>query len=384
MVGLPRYKIVSIVRTSIGPFLYQYTKPAAHIRKQTEIVETIAPVLAMDSFTAGDITHKNGEITHYYEGGSKDGTPLIFVHGWPDIAESWKHQLSYFSAGSKYRVIAPDMRGYGDSTAPRKKESYALEVLVPELVEFAEKLGIKKAVWIGHDWGCGVTNALAAHNPELFIGMANLCVPYRTIELGLEHLKSTINRDIYPESETEWGNWEYMRYYELKPEESVKAFDGHLDVITKILYMKGDSSKWGQPSPTSRVLRDGGWFHGHPEQLPDIPLSYTSLDEHLYASLLKSKKKHGFFGANAYYFNHGANAEYAKSEKNGGVLEFPLLFIDAKYDAVCSPSVQPKVVEGMKQCAKKLTYETIESSHWVHLEKPDEVNEKLEKWLATL
>jgi soluble epoxide hydrolase/lipid-phosphate phosphatase len=328
----------------------------------------------MDSFKAGNITLENGEITHYYEGGSKDGTPLIFIHGWPDIAESWKHQLSHFAAGSKYRVIAPDMRGYGDSTAP----------LAPELAEFAEKLGITKAVWVSHDWGCGVINALAAHYPELFIGMANLCVPYRTIELGLEYLKSTINRDIYPESETEWGNWEYMRYYQLKPEESVTAFEGNLDVITKIFYMKGDHSKWGQPSPASRILRDGGWFGGHPEKVPDIPLAYTSLDEHLYSSLLRSKKKHGFFGANAYYFNHEANAEYSKSAKNGGVLEFPMLYIDAKYDAICSPSVAPKLAEGQKQCTKKLTYETIESSHWVQLEKPKEVNETLEKWLATL
>jgi len=337
----------------------------------------------MDSFKAGDITLQNGEVTHYYEGGSADGTPLIFLHGWPDIAESWKHQLNHFAAGSKYRVIAPDMRGYGDSTAPRKTESYSLEVLVPELVEFASKLGINKAIWVAHDWGCGVANSLAAHYPEIFIAMANLCVPYRSIELGLEHLKGFINRDIYPESETEWGNWEYMRYYQVKFEDSVKAFDDHLEAITKALYVKGDGSKWGQPSPTSRVLRDGGWFGGHPEDLPDIPLSYTSLDEHLYASLLKSKRKHGFFGANAYYMNDAANVEYAKTEKNGGVLQFPMLYVDGKYDPVCSPTVQPKALEGMKQCAKKLTYETVEASHWVHLEKPKEVNEALEKWLAT-
>ncbi|CAN9216175.1 unnamed protein product [Alternaria alternata] len=236
------------------------------------------------------------------------------------VAESWKHQLTHFAAGGKYRVIAPDMRGYGDSTAPRKKESYALEVLIPELVEFAEQLGVKKAVWIGQPL-CTL--------PEL--------------RARPDYIKTTINRDIYPESETEWGQWEYMRYYELHPEECVKAFDGHLDVITKILYVKGDPSSRGQPSPTSRVLREcGGWFGGHPEQLPDIPLEYTSLDESLYSSLLRSKKKHGFFGANAYYLNHKANAEYAKSEKNGGVLEFPFLFIDAKLDAVCSPSMAPK------------------------------------------
>jgi soluble epoxide hydrolase/lipid-phosphate phosphatase len=338
----------------------------------------------MDSLTAGDITHKNGEVTHYYEGGSKDGTPLIFIHGWPDIAESWKHQLSHFAAGSKYRVIAPDMRGYGDSTAPRKKESYALGVLVPELVEFADKLGIIKAIWIAHDWGCGVVNALAAHYPELFIAMACLAVPYHSLELGLEHLKSCINRDIYPESETEWGNWEYQRYYELAFEQAVKTFEDYTERITKVLYRKSDPSTYGKPGPMSRTLRDGGWFGGHPEKLPDIPLENTSLDESLYSNLLKSKKKHGFFGADAYYLNHAANAEYAKSAKNGGVLEFPVLYIDPKYDGVCSAGVQPKLAEGQKKYTRNLTYVTIESGHWVQLEKPKEVNEALDKWLAGL
>ncbi|KAF1947154.1 alpha/beta-hydrolase [Clathrospora elynae] len=338
----------------------------------------------MDSLTANNITLKNGERTHYYEGGSKDGTPLIFIHGWPDIAEIWKHQLSYFSEGSKYRVIAPDMRGYGDSSAPTKKEAYALQVLVPELVELAEQLDIKRAVWIGHDWGVGVVNALAAHHPDLCLGLAVLSVPYRTIELGLDFLKANINRDIYPENEYEWGQFDYMRYYELHPEESAKSFAGNIDTITKIMYMKHDASKWGQPSPTSRIQKDGGWFGGHPEALPDIPLEYTSLDESLLANLIKSHTQHGFFPPTAYYLNHQANAEYAKSEKNGGVLEFPVLYIDAKHDAICSPSVTPKMAESQAQFTKMLTYVTVESAHWVQLEKPKEVNEALEQWLVKL
>ncbi|KAF1845205.1 alpha/beta-hydrolase [Cucurbitaria berberidis CBS 394.84] len=336
----------------------------------------------MQSFTAYDITQKNGETTHYYEGGSKNGIPLIFIHGWPDIAETWKHQLLHLSAGSKYRVIAPDMRGYGLSSAPANKRAYALEALVAELVEFAEKLNIEKAVWIGHDWGCGVVNALAAHHPELFLGLVLLAVPYRSIELGLNYIVNLVNRDIYPKDEYEWGPWEYMRYYELHPEESVKSFEGHIETITKALYSKHDPSKWGKPAVTSRTLRDGGWFGGHPEKIPDIPLEYTILDESLLENLLKSHKKHGFFPPTAYYLNHDVNEEYAKSEKNGGILEFPVLFIDAKHDSVCSPSVAPKLAENQQKFVKNLTYATIESGHWVQLEKPKETNEVLEKWLG--
>jgi soluble epoxide hydrolase/lipid-phosphate phosphatase len=275
------------------------------------------------------------------------------------------------------------MRGYGDSSAPSDKHSYSLEVLVPELVEFAEKLAIKKAVWVAHDWGCGAVNALAAHHPELFLGMVNLAVPYRSLELGLDLLKSYINREIYPEDDYEWGQWAYMRYYELHPEESIKQFEDRVELITKVMYMKHNPEDWGKPAPMSLTLKNDGWFKdkGVPVDIPDIPLGYTSLDESLYANLLRSHKTHGFFPPTAWYLNHDVNAEYAKSEKNGGVLEFPVLYVDAKYDSVCSPSTMPKTRGAQEKFVKDLTYETIDAGHWVQLEKPKEVNDALEKWL---
>jgi soluble epoxide hydrolase/lipid-phosphate phosphatase len=334
----------------------------------------------MQSFEAHDVSFRNGEKTHYYEGGFKDGIPLIFIHGWPDLAEVWKHQLSHFASQGKYRLIAPDMRGYGGSSAPTNRSNYSLVVLATELVEFAEKLDIKKAVWIGHDWGCGVVNALAAHHPELFLGLAVLAVPYRSIELGLDFLKTLINREIYPEDEYEWGQFAYMKSYELRPEESAKQFEDHVEKFTRAMYIKHDPSKWGKPAHTSTTLKDGGRF-ANPGSIPDIPLEYTSLDDSLLVNLIKSHKDHGFFGATAYYLNHEANDEYAKSSKNGGVLDFPVLYIDAKHDAICSPSTTPKYKKFQEDFTRDLTYDTIESGHWVQLEKPKEVNASLEKWL---
>ncbi|KAH6625153.1 Alpha/Beta hydrolase protein [Boeremia exigua] len=339
----------------------------------------------MDAFKAGDITHKNGQTTHYYEAGTRDGIPLIFIHGWPDMAESWKHQLKHFgseSAGAEYRVIAPDMRGYAGSSGPKDKRAYSLETLVGELVDFAEQLGVTKAVWVGHDWGCGVVNALAAHHPELFLGLAVLSVPYRSIELGVDFLVANVNREIYPEDQYKYGQWDYMKFYELDPVRSARDHESVLEKLSKALYLPHNPENYGKPSAlTSTVIKDGGWFGGKPESLPDVPLEYTFIDQQLYDNSVASHKKHGFFPPTAYYLNHDVNAEYAKSEKNGGVLEFPVLFIDAKHDAVCSPSTMPKIAESQRGAVKDLTYETIESGHWVQLEKPAEVNKVLETWL---
>ncbi|KAF2649261.1 epoxide hydrolase 2 [Lophiostoma macrostomum CBS 122681] len=339
----------------------------------------------MDSLTTDSIAHSTGETTYYYEGGSKEGIPLVFIHGWPDLAQTWHHQLTHFSATSTYRVLAPDMRGYGNSSSPDSKRAYSLEVIVSELVNFTHQLGFTKAIWVAHDWGCGAVSALAAHHPSLFLGMVSLSVPYRTIELGLDHLVSLVNRDIYPEEQYPYGQWTYMKHYELHTEECIENFkSAPLDKITKARYRPHDPARFGKPGRTSTVSLDRGWlFGGRPDALPDIPLGNTLLDESLYESLLAGYRRHGFFPQTAWYLNHDVNAEYAKSEVNGGVLEFPVLYIDAKHDAASSAGTTPKMGQSQRNHVRDLTIEVIESEHWVQLERPEEVNRALERWLAT-
>lgn len=344
----------------------------------------------MDTLTK-HTTMLKGQHTTYYTGGSPSGVPIIFLHGWPDLAAIWKHQLLHFSSpsvastnGTGYRVIAPDLRGYGDSSAPSDRRAYRLELLVAEILELLGQLNIQKAVWVAHDWGCGLLSALAAHHPEVFLGAVFLSVPYRSIELGIEHLVSLVNRDIYPEDEYEFGQWAYMKFYEQETELSVKQYDAaDPSKLVKIFLSKSNPSTHGKPAPFARIIKDGGFFGGHPEMLPDIPLEATCLDEELYALSVKSHLTHGFFPATAWYLNHDVNVEYAKSEKNGGVLEFPVLYVDAKYDSVCSSTSTPKLGENQRKFVKDLTEVFIESGHWVQVEKKEELNEAMEKWLAT-
>jgi soluble epoxide hydrolase/lipid-phosphate phosphatase len=108
----------------------------------------------------------NEQKTFYLSAGSKDGPLLIFVHGWPAIAETWKPQLSAFAALG-FHVIAPDMRGYGRSTVTQKSSDYCLERLVADMLELLSHLEKREAIWIGHDWGAAVVSALAAHHPEI-------------------------------------------------------------------------------------------------------------------------------------------------------------------------------------------------------------------------
>jgi soluble epoxide hydrolase / lipid-phosphate phosphatase len=91
----------------------------------------------------------------YLEAGPATRPLVVLVHGWPATAMTWTPQITALAAAG-YRVIAPDMRGYGHSFTPRPSSSYALRHLVADLLSVLHTTGRTSAIWIGHDWGAAV------------------------------------------------------------------------------------------------------------------------------------------------------------------------------------------------------------------------------------
>ena len=82
--------------------------------------------------------------------GPEDGQPLLLAHGWPELAYSWKNQIDVL-ARAGYRVIAPDLRGFGASDCPAGTEHYAVDEMVGDFTGLLDALGHEKAVFVGHD-----------------------------------------------------------------------------------------------------------------------------------------------------------------------------------------------------------------------------------------
>jgi soluble epoxide hydrolase / lipid-phosphate phosphatase len=130
--------------------------------------------------TITEHTVKTDRHTSFYlAAGPENGPLIIFIHGWPELSISWRHQLPALAALG-FRAIAPDMRGYGRSTAYNKKGEYAQEHIVRDMLDLLDSLGRDKAVWVGHDWGSPVVWNIASHHPERCDAVANLCVPWFT------------------------------------------------------------------------------------------------------------------------------------------------------------------------------------------------------------
>src|SRR5437764_10536325 len=91
------------------------------------------------------------ELHAVMEGGEGDPA-LILLHGFPELGYSWRHQIGPL-AQAGYRVVVPDLRGFGRSDVPQDVASYATDVLSRDVLTLLEEAGAERGVVIGHGWG---------------------------------------------------------------------------------------------------------------------------------------------------------------------------------------------------------------------------------------
>lgn len=94
---------------------------------------------------------------------SGTGDPVILLHGFPELAHSWRHQIPAL-AGAGHHVLAPDLRGYGASDRPAAVDAYGIAALVGDLAGLVAEVG-GSAHLVGHDWGGSLAWVLAARAP---------------------------------------------------------------------------------------------------------------------------------------------------------------------------------------------------------------------------
>jgi len=317
--------------------------------------------------------------TFYLACGAEDAPLMIFVHGWPELSVSWRHQLPCF-ASLGFRAVAPDMRGYGRSSKYPRHEDYALEQSVADMIELLDALGREKAIWVGHDWGSPVVWSLASHHPERCFGVANLCVPYFAKGFGPQNLIPLVDRALYPEAQFPAGQWEYQLFYQESFDKATAAFEANVANTVKALFRKGSAGGKGKPSRTAMVRRDSGWFGGA-GQAPDVPMDGDVLTREDFQKYVAALESGGFFGPDSWYMNNARNLEFAGRAVNGGILTLPVLFIHGEHDYTCE-TVASRLADPMRQDCRNLTEVIVPSGHWMAQEKPASVNAALARWLA--
>ncbi|TVU43941.1 hypothetical protein EJB05_03362 [Eragrostis curvula] len=148
---------------------------------------------------ATEIRHRtveaNGISMHVAEaGGDGNGRPaIVFLHGFPELWYSWRHQMEHLAARG-YRCVVPDLRGYGGTEAPAEVSAYSAFHIVGDVVGLLNALGLDKVFLVGHDWGALIAWYLCLFRPEKVIALVNTSVAFMRqimIRAGPDAVKPT-------------------------------------------------------------------------------------------------------------------------------------------------------------------------------------------------
>lgn len=309
-------------------------------------------------FPEAKFIESNGIRLALYEQG--EGPPVILVHGFPELAFSWRHQLPAL-ADAGFRAIAVDMRGYGQSESPTGVSAYRASELIADLEGLLDALGLTRATFVGHDWGALLLWQMAMFVPDRIEKLINLNIPHMP--------RSPI--DPIDAMRARFGDDFYIVNFQGSNEADL-AFAADPAHFFTMMMRKNQVSRaqFDQLPPNMKVLSLLKVMQ-RSESSGDPLLTDAELDYYVHAF-----ETSGFTGPINWYRNWSRNwAETAGVDPN---IDIPTLFIGAVDDVV----IAPEQIEAMKPLVSNLTIEMLEPcGHWTQQERPDDVNRLIINWL---
>jgi pimeloyl-ACP methyl ester carboxylesterase len=292
-----------------------------------------------------------------------DGPVVLFCHGFPDTAYTWRRQMKAVAAAG-CRGIAPDMRGYGLSSAPADPDVYTPLHTAGDLVGLLDALKIPSAVLVGHDWGATHAWNASLMRPDRFKAVFCLSVPYvpRGDVSVFEKMRESGHQDnfymfeqIRPDADQTWANAKFT--------------------IPGILYWASASApadkRWSPMDPARSLHRPA------PGPLPAWAESdYVNHN-------IGEFQRTGFHGALNYY-RAAEPYFYLSAAFKGAMVTQPSFFIWGKMDGL--KELYPLTIEQMRAGLPGLLggLELDNVGHWVQHEAFDVVNEQLVKFLRAV
>jgi pimeloyl-ACP methyl ester carboxylesterase len=271
-------------------------------------------------------------LTAALEAGDRGAPLVVLLHGFPDLPVTWRRQMGPL-AEAGYRVVAPLLRGYGSSPKPQGVVSYRIDRLVEDVAAVVRAEGAKSAAAVvGHDWG----GAIAWNVPRYAPGLAE-----RIVVLNSPHPKA-LRRDLATLDQLR-RSW-YMLFFQLP-------------TLPEMLLRRNGYA--GLSRLMARALR------GDPDR----------------AALLEEyREAWSEPGAMTAAVNYYRAAFRCAPPKPPGRFDVPSLLIWGERD----PHLATRLTEGLDRWVPDLRVERIpEAGHWVQLDAPDRVNDRILRFLRT-
>jgi pimeloyl-ACP methyl ester carboxylesterase len=290
-----------------------------------------------------------------------EGPAVLLLHGFPELAYSWRYQLAPI-AEAGFRVIAPNQRGFGGSSAPADPKTYSVRNLVKDITGLLDALDIEQAIWVGHDWGSMPAWYAGAYAPDRVLGAASLCTPYFTPgETDLIEAYNTLR-----------GPKHYMATFQ-EPGVGEALLGRDVEATFRALIRtRGYTLEEFRSAPPEIQEVPAGVFVGDPQLFGD-----ELLDDDDLAVYVDAYRRTGFTGGLNWY--RALHEDWAEGLGHDFRYDKPALMICAADDWF----LPPDFTEGMEELLPRLEKHVIpDAAHWLQQEKPTEVNALLLPWLT--
>lgn len=272
----------------------------------------------------------NGIRIHYAEAG--DGPPVLLLHGWPQHHYMWRKVIEELRG--TYRLIAPDLRGFGWSEAPG--HGYDADTFALDQIALLDALGIEKTRVIGHDWGGWTTFLLGLRHPDRFERLMVCNAPHPWPRMSARTALSQLPRAWYG---------------------MLVASPG----IGRRLHMK-----------TNFIIR------GLKGSTP--PGTFDDAELALYADSFRDPERaDAAVGLYRYYLRQNERGIRGKKIAGDAGLSVPTLLLFGEKDLAISPKL---VRDGWQSHADDMTVEFTDAGHFIVNEKPELVVAHARAFLA--
>ncbi len=271
------------------------------------------------------------------DSGNLDGFPVVMQHGWPESSYTWEPVQPFLS--DKLRIIAPDLRGLGDSERTLKPELYQKRELANDIMEVVDALGIKDFFLVGHDWGGNIVQEMAFAIPERIKKLVVMNFPILSNSAGNMEAMKIIQRQ---------GSVALMYQYFQQQKGLAEAM------------IKGNEEVW---------IR---WCFGKSGRDGKIP--EATIQEYIRCYKIENTPATG-----ASYYRAMRYDMKRWQELSGRKLPMPSLYIYGNKDMVIIPEYLNHIEEGFDQIEVK----QIDADHFLQEEKPEIVAKLLNDFLLS-
>jgi pimeloyl-ACP methyl ester carboxylesterase len=307
----------------------------------------------------------NGVRLRVTEAGERGAPVVVLAHGFPELAYSWRHQIPAL-ADAGYHVLAPDQRGYGESSKPQAVDAYDVAELSADLVGLLDDVGAERAVIVGHDFGAVVAWAAPLLHPDRFSAVAGLSLP----PVPRPRVPTTqAFRKVFGD------NFFYILYFQ---EPGPADAELSRDPATTFRRLMGLQSG-GDEADALRMLAPGP--EGFIDRIPEPGGPPPWLSEAEFAHYVDVFTETGFTGPLNWYRCFDRNWELTASTP-APTIAVPALFIGGTADATLAYTPRDRVGEVVTGGYREVLIDG--AGHWLMEERPDAVTAALLDFLSGL